>query len=418
MKVLHVVKTSDGAAWAAKLARVLCNFGVEVHAALPRLSGRCAPYWQDSGAIVHEADLNLPVRDPLQLPKTLARVRDLVAAVQPDLIHSHFVGTTLALRWALGKQHFIPRLYHVAGPLHLEHALYRNLEIRSAGAADYWIGSSRCIGEHYRRAGVPADRVYLSYYGDELPSNTPPCGITVRDLACARPEDFIVGNISWMYPPKRFLGQRIGLKAHEDIIAALGLVIKRHPRVLGVFAGGAWGGAARYEHRLRKLAHEVAGDRIRFLGELPYGIAHDAWRGFDLAVHVPISENCGGVIEPLLAGIPVIASRVGGLPEVIVNEKTGWLVPPRDPQALAAAISRAIADPLTGQTLAARGRNLVRAMFNVQRTGREVFEIYRHILGEVSLKPREFLSGPYLESIARPAPETALPIRPIVLETD
>ena len=52
---------------------------------------------------------------------------------------------------------------------------------------------------------------------------------------------------------------------------------------------------------------------------------------------MPISENCGGVIELLAAGVPTVASRVGGLPEVVHDGVTGWTVPWRSPGAAAAA---------------------------------------------------------------------------------
>ena len=63
--------------------------------------------------------------------------------INPDLIHSHFVTTTLMLRLALGRRHKIPRIFQVPGPLHLEHWHTRTLEIASAGKKDFWIGSSQ-----------------------------------------------------------------------------------------------------------------------------------------------------------------------------------------------------------------------------------------------------------------------------------
>lgn len=390
MKVLHVVKTSDGSVWAAKLAATLSTLGVEVHAVLPRLEGRAFAFWQRSGATLHCGNLDMPVHHPAQLPEVIGNTRRLIRDIAPDIIHSHFVGTTLMLRLALGKRHPIPRIFQVPGPLHLEHPFYRRLELSLAGPSDHWIGSSRCIVNHYLRAGVSRERVFLSYYGDDVtaPESTPGTS-SLRIKSGASPGEILVGSISWMYPPKFYLGQRIGLKAHEDLIEALGIVLRKDPRVRGVIAGAAWGGADWYEKRLQQQARKTAGDRIAFTGALPFSEAKSAWRDLDLAVHVPISENCGGVIEPLLAHVPVIASRVGGLPEVIFEGITGKLVPPRDPQGLAEAILKCIADRGHCRQTALRGAELVKTMFDVNRTAREVRAVYEHIMTG-NARPPEF----------------------------
>ena len=69
------------------------------------------------------------------------------------------------LRLALGKGHRIPRIFQVAGPLHLEHWHSELADLSTAGPQDYWIPSSRCIQQHYLRAGVERERTFLSYPG-------------------------------------------------------------------------------------------------------------------------------------------------------------------------------------------------------------------------------------------------------------
>src|SRR5579862_630893 len=71
------------------------------------------------------------------------------------------------------------------------------------------------------------------------------------------------------------------------------------------------------------------GGRILMPGELPFADVQQCWADFDCAIHVPVSENCGGVVEPLLAGVPTIAGDVGGLPEVVMHGVTGIMVPIR-----------------------------------------------------------------------------------------
>ncbi|MCW5556031.1 MAG: glycosyltransferase family 4 protein [Verrucomicrobiae bacterium] len=396
IRVLQVVKTAEGAQWAARQARVLRGMGVETHVAVPTDRGKAIEEWEAAGATVHVADLRLPLRQLPRLALATRRARELVAMVQPDVIHSHFVTTTCLLRIALGRRHTVPRIFQVAGPLHLEHWWTRRFEIGLAGPRDYWVGSSRCINSWYRRSGVPAERIFLSYWGFETRRQVAHETGKLRQAVAARPDEIIVGNVSWMYPPKFFLGQRVGLKCHEDLIEALGYVCRARPNVLGVIVGGAWNGAGWYEQKLKRLADKAAGNRIRFTGPLPGEAAKRAWKDFDLAVHVPLSENCGGVIEPLNAGVPVIASAIGGLPEVVIDGRTGLLIPPRRPYALARAITDALDRKKECLKMAAAGKRLVDTMFDVERTAQEVYQVYRHLLDPRCLAPVPFDSVGFL----------------------
>lgn len=378
MRVLHVVKTSDGASWAASQAEVLVRLGIEVHVALPSDQGRTVSAWRQAGAHIHIADLSLPLGRPHQIADTLKRTRRLVDEVQPDLIHSHFVTTTLTLRLALGRNHRIPRVFQVAGPLHLEHLHTRQADLRTAGQADYWVASSRCIGQHYQACGIAKDRLFLSYYGSRV-RPAPRSGMLRTKLglpAAAR----IVGNISYIYPPKRFLGERVGLKGHEELIDALAIVTARDQNVYGVLVGNTLPGYGdSYERTLRKRALQAGGGRILMPGYFSPDEVRQSWPDFDCAVHVPHSENCGGVVEPLSAAVPVIAAAVGGLPEVVIDNVTGKLVSDRRPEALAQSIAQVLADPEHWRKLSTRGRRLVERMFDVNRTSGEVLSIYKHI---------------------------------------
>jgi glycosyltransferase involved in cell wall biosynthesis len=69
------------------------------------------------------------------------------------------------------------------------------------------------------------------------------------------------------------------------------------------------------------------------------------------------------VLEAMAAGLPVVASRVSGIPEVVGDGETGWLVPPEDPEALAAALAELLADPEEGRRRGAAGRERVAERF-------------------------------------------------------
>ena len=96
----------------------------------------------------------------------------------------------------------------------------------------------------------------------------------------------------------------------------------------------------------------------------------------DVCIHMPYSENCGGVLEPLLHEVPVIACNVGGLSELIVNNKTGLLVE-RASQNCSDAILYAYKNRERMQNMAVAGSRLARKAFDVNRTAKEISTIYR-----------------------------------------
>jgi glycosyltransferase involved in cell wall biosynthesis len=378
MRVLHLIKTVDGAEWALRQIAVLQRQGIDVVVALPSSASGLAPSYARAGARVVEADLDFTVSDPWRLSAAIRRCRALVAEVRPDVIHSHFVSTTLVARLALGKTHPTPRVFQVPGPLHLEHPLFGWLDLVTSGPQDFWIGSCRWTEAEYARRGVSPDHVFLSYYGSDVTAFSGRGPGTLRREMRVDPEVPLVGMIAYFYAPKRFLGQRRGIKGHEDFIEAFRDVGHRWPTARAVVVGGPWAGSARYERRLQAQARKASGEAILFTGkrsDVPL-----VYADLDVAVHPSLSENCGGAVESLAAACPTVATDVGGLPDVVIDGETGWLVPPCDPARLAAAIGEALADPGEACRRARAGQQLVRRLFDVERTGREIATIYGRIL--------------------------------------
>lgn len=396
MRVLQVVKTSDGARWAAWQTRVLTDLGIKVDVLLPHAQGEAVALWEQSGAQVHVADVSLPLRHPQRWTAVRQKIRRLVDQIAPDLIHCHFVTNMLALRLALGREHPIPRIFQVPGPLHLESPLTRWLDLKTFGGGDYWIASSRYTSELYRKFRAPHERVFLSYYGSPLDLVSARRGGALRTQLGISAAEKVVGNISYIYPPKYFLGHTAGLKGQEYVIDALARVSKKRSDVTGVLVGGQWSGGSAYRERLIERARREAGCRIRFADRVGLTAVNTLWADFDCVVHLPVSENCGGVIEPLAAEVPTVASRVGGLPEIIADGVTGWSVPPRNAEAAADAILEALDNPAEAQRRTQSGKQLVLEMFNPQRTGREVAQIYQHILDKKIPAPSDFDSARFM----------------------
>src|ERR1700692_2573587 len=143
MKILHIVKTATGATCVYHQVRVLRSLGFEIVVALPSATAGLAPKYQEAGATVIPINLDVPTKNPWQIPAVLKSCRALVQSVRPDIIHTHHVGTTLVVRAALVKSSSIPRVFQVPGPLHLEHFFFAHLDTASAGPQDHWIAGWR-----------------------------------------------------------------------------------------------------------------------------------------------------------------------------------------------------------------------------------------------------------------------------------
>jgi glycosyltransferase involved in cell wall biosynthesis len=81
----------------------------------------------------------------------------------------------------------------------------------------------------------------------------------------------------------------------------------------------------------------------------------------------------------MTAGVPCVASNVGGIPEIMTNERTGLLTPPRDPEALAGAIDRLLANPALASSLAANALNETRR-FSPGAYHAALVQVYRKVL--------------------------------------
>jgi glycosyltransferase involved in cell wall biosynthesis len=161
-----------------------------------------------------------------------------------------------------------------------------------------------------------------------------------------------------------------------NLVRGLAVLARTVPAARAEIAGG---GACLNE--LRALAAELGvADRITFLGEVrdvPAVLARAAL--FVLpsrAEGIPLT-----LLEAMARGLPVVATRVGGVPEVVVEGETGWLVPPSDPDALAAAIAQVVDDPELGRRLGLAGRRRGERVFDVRRMVADYEAMYRELLG-------------------------------------
>lgn len=177
-------------------------------------------------------------------------------------------------------------------------------------------------------------------------------------------------------------------KAHEVLLAAAAELRPRHPYLRYLIAGD---GPRRAE--LRALASSLGLDaQVSFLGhreDVPALLA-DA----DLFVLPSRSEAFpNGAIEAMAAGLPVVASRVGGLVDLIDEGRTGLLVEPDDARALAAAIESLVLSPVRGEMLGASARDEVTRRYSFDRMVRGFEDLYLSQLHGAGLPVRPRVSS-------------------------
>ena len=177
------------------------------------------------------------------------------------------------------------------------------------------------------------------------------------------------------------VGRIAPIKNHRLFFDAMTHVLAHHANAHVIVAGD---GELRAE--MERYVRELAvTNRVSFLGW-----RHDLPQVYtDLDVVVISSNNEGtpvSAIEAMAAGRPVVASRVGGLPDVISDSETGYLVPPGNVEQLAYAVERVLRDRETTDRLRRNARESVRHKFATERLTADIDLLYRRLLAEKGLE--------------------------------
>lgn len=165
------------------------------------------------------------------------------------------------------------------------------------------------------------------------------------------------------------------VKGHPWLIAAAPAVLEEFPNTRFIFAGDGESRTA-FETQVAQLGLQL--DFI-FLGrrsDIP-----DVLASCDVAVLPSRAEGLpNAVLEYMAAGLPTVASNVGGNAELVEDGVTGFLVPPENSQALSAALLRVLRDPELSHRIATNGQRLATQNFSFERLIREVDELYTELL--------------------------------------
>ena len=292
---------------------------------------------------------------------------------QPALIHAHFgIEGVSALGLAMHLKIPLVTTFHGFDATLKTHAMlsspawfrYPLLRGRLAREGRLFLCASSFIRQRLLEAGFPESRTHTHYIG-----------VDCRNI---RPRGHLEEQLRILH-----VARLVEVKGTRYLLRAFARVARTHDAVRLLIIGD---GPLR--RPLRALAASLGvGDRVEFLGALPHAEVLSSMRKAAMLVLPGIrtatgrEEGLGMVLlEAAATGVPIIGSRVGGIPECIVDGKTGFLVPERDEETLARRMAELLEDPVRRHSMGAAGRALVEDRFDIDRQTAALENFYDSVL--------------------------------------
>jgi glycosyltransferase involved in cell wall biosynthesis len=352
-EVLHILGTaqpegSSIARMVSALARGLDPERYRLHAWFLAGEGPLVGILNQAGARGDSLDWARGARDPAGAWKFWRRLHGLSI----DIVHIHFGGRSV--RWLARAATGAKIVMHLHGRV-LEPRGLAPIDF-SARGADVVVAASQAVAS--RVVDGPARVIYA---GTDLP---------LADSPAPRrhsTSEVILGTA----------GRLIPLKGIEYLLGAAAMLRAEFPQVRVEIAGS---GPQRADLEQKSTRLGLTG-QVEFLGWVDnlYSVLH----GWDIFVMPSLEEGFPiAALEAMAAGLPVVASSVGGVLELVEDGKTGWLIPPGDAQALAARLRLLLRSPEERLTMGANARARVRDHFSIAQMTENFGKLYDELLGE------------------------------------
>jgi glycosyltransferase involved in cell wall biosynthesis len=305
--------------------------------------------------VITEPALRAPI-DPRHDAVALRALSDLMRQRPFDVVHTHTAKAGVLGRIS-AKRAAVPRVVHTyhGFPFHefqspLRRAGYIAVERRLGKLTDVAL----CVGtgvavEAIRRELVPPERIRT--IGVVVPdglSSGPDARDRARRLLGIAPEAVVVGAV----------GRLTYQKAPEDFLAAMRELARSRPDVVGIWVGGG-----ELAERVGRLARSASGPRIVLAGDR--ADVPEIMPAFDVFALPSRYEGLPTVVvEAMMCGVPVVATAVNAVGDVVVPGETGLLVPPQRPDLLAEAVRYLLDSPDAAARMAAAARERLGSRFS------------------------------------------------------
>lgn len=235
------------------------------------------------------------------------------------------------------------------------------------------IGNSEAVGDYLAGKGITRDKIRVIYNGvDTSRFDGPVDPHATREELGIPAHHVVIGHLARLEPQKD----------PRTFLAAAAIVAKRNPNVSFLVVGGG-SLKADLEREAKTLGLT---DRMIFTGprrDVPRLLA-----ACDMSVLSSVKEGMSNtVMESMAAGRPMVATSVGGNPELIRDGETGFLVPTRDPQAIAEGLQRIIDDPALAKSMGLQAKARMAERFSVEAMVSETERLYDELVAEAAARP-------------------------------
>jgi len=300
----------------------------------------------------------------------------LLGRRRPSLIHAHFgIEGVSALGLAMQLEIPLVTTFHGFDATLKTHAMlgspawfrYPLLRRKLAREGNLFLCASSFIRQKLLETGFPESRTHTHYIGVDCQTIHPRANFEETPLIL-------------------HVARLVEVKGTRYLLRAFATVARKYDRVQLLIIG---------DGPLRRQLHALTAslgmrDRVEFLGAIPH-VAVLSWMRKAAMLVLPGIRTATGreeglgmvLLEAAATGLPIVGSRVGGIPECMLEGKTGFLVPERDEDALARRMAELLEDPVRRHRMGAAGRALVEDRFDIDRQTAVLENFYDSLLGRL-----------------------------------
>lgn len=332
-----------------------------------------APLIREEGFPVHV----FPMKSKFDL-SPIGSLASLIKTEGFHIVHTHGVRANLIGRLAAGRagiRHVVTTVHSVLAFDYnrwLDRWINRICENTTRGRTERFITVCQMLEDQLVSEGIPKDKIVTIHNGLEIDKYNPETpGAQVRQEFGIADDDILIGIIARLHP----------VKGHTYLFEAMSKAVKHFPK-LKLLVVGTGPDRAKLEKTVKYLG---IGGSVIFTGfrkDIPNILA-----AMDILVLSSLSEGLSlTVIEGMAMKKPVLATEVGGTPEIITSGVDGYLVPPADAAALERGIAWLAADRSRALEVGAAARKTVEAGFTARLMAEKTGQLYRDILNSMLKK--------------------------------